>query len=61
MKKRIFTGVFALLALASCGGGETHSHEEDIHAGEAAHGASDEHTVLRMKLCWHPRKRKRRV
>lgn len=42
MKKRIFTGVFALLALASCGGGETHSHEEDIHAGEAAHGASDE-------------------
>ena len=41
MKKRIFTGVFALLALASCGGGETHSHEEDIHAGEAAHGASD--------------------
>ena len=42
MTKRIFTGVFALLALASCGGGETHSHEEDIHAGEAAHGASDE-------------------
>ena len=31
-----------MLALASCGGGETHSHEEDIHAGEAAHGASDE-------------------
>lgn len=49
MKKRIFTGVFALLALASCGGGETHSHEEDIHAGEAAHGASDEIVLVPEK------------
>lgn len=42
MKKQIFTGAFALLALASCGGGETHSHEKDIHTEEATHGTSDE-------------------
>ena len=38
-----------MLALASCGGGETHSHEEDIHAGEAAHGASDEIVLVPEK------------
>lgn len=37
-------GAFALLALASCGGGEKHAHghEEETHQEEAAHGASGE-------------------
>lgn len=44
-KKSLWMGAFALMALASCGGGEKHAHEheeEETHTEAAAHGTSGE-------------------